>query len=316
LGLDFLAVTDHNTVSHHPFLPALGELDLSASSGQGPLANSGYSLLLIPGQESTSYYGHMNIWGTGRWCDFRCRSDAEMRAVIDLAHAGGGLCSINHPKQGGPAWEYDVNLPVDAVEVWQGPWPWRNEESLALWEGVLVAGRRLTGVGGSDYHCPAGEETGFLRLGQPTTWVKATERSVAAVLDAIRVGRVSISAAPDGPRLDICAAANGVTVGMGEVLALAAGDTAKIDVHIDGGVGRTLRLLADGTSVHEESIASDPAVVRVNVNAERYVRAELVGDAPRHLLPDDIPPDIDLHDWRWALSNPIYINQMQRGVKV
>ena len=60
----------------------------------------------------------MNVWGTGRWCDFRCRTDEEMAAVIQLAHANGGLCSINHPKAGGPAWEYDPRLPVDAIEMW------------------------------------------------------------------------------------------------------------------------------------------------------------------------------------------------------
>jgi hypothetical protein len=204
---------------------------------------------------------------------------------------------------------------VDAIEVWQGPWPWRNDESLARWEGALVAGRRLTAVGGSDYHCPAGEETGYLRLGQPTTWVKVTEYTVPAVLDAIRAGRVSISAAPDGPRLDLYAVANGTEAGMGEVLNLAPGAVAAVEVQVDRGSGWTLRLIADGRTAYEELITTDPAVVRVQVEADVYVRAELVGDAPRRILPDDIPPDINLHSWRWALSNPIYIERAQGGAR-
>jgi hypothetical protein len=295
LGLDFLAITDHNNVSNHPYLAALAD----------------ENLLLIPGQETTTFYGHMNIWGSGSWCDFRSRSDTEMSTIIQLAHASGGLCSINHPKTDGPPWEYALDLPVDAMEVWQGPWPWRNEESLSLWEGLLNAGRQLTAVGGSDYHCPAGADTNFLRLGQPTTWVKATERSVPAVLDAIRAGRASISAMADGPRLDLKAIAGGVSVGMGEELPLAKGVAAVVEVDIERGAGWTLRLIADGEIAHEVLIKADRAVVRLGARADRYVRAELVGDAPRELLPADIPPDIDLHGWRWALTNPIYVKPVE-----
>lgn len=290
-GLDFLAVTDHNTNSHHPHLPAL----------------AGDDLLLIPGQESTSYYGHMNIWGTTRWCDFRCRSESEIKTVIELAHANGALCSINHPKTGGPPWEYDFDMPVDAMEVWQGPWPWHNVESLAAWAGLLKRGRRVTAVGGSDYHCPAGEDTNFLRLGQPTTWVKATARSAAAVLDAIRAGRVSISAMPAGPRLDLRAEAGHAVAGIGERLPLPSSGAAKVEVDVEGGAGFALRLVADGAIVHEEMVTEDRVTVRVAVTAGVYLRAELVGDAPPELVPDDIPPDIDLRGLRWALTNPVYI---------
>ena len=170
LGLDFLAITDHNTVSHH------AELAEQAAK---------HGVLLLRGQEATTYYGHMNIWGTGRWCDFRCRTTEDMAQVIALAHANGGVCSINHPKIGGPPWEYATEVPVQAMEVWQGPWVNRNTESFALWDRLLSEGRRLPGVGGSDYHCPSGEETSFSRLGQPTTWVKVTERSEDAILAAI-----------------------------------------------------------------------------------------------------------------------------------
>ena len=299
LGLDFLAVTDHNTVSHHPHLAEFESEDL----------------LLIPGQEATSYSGHLNIWGTGRWCDFRCRSDAEMTAVIDLAHAGGGLCSINHPKAGGPAWEFSLDVPVDAIEVWQGPWPWRNQDTLALWEGLLMSGKRLIAVGGSDYHCPAGEETSLLRLGQPTTWVKTTGRSVPQVLDAIRAGRVSISALSIGPHLDISANWDDTSVGMGEELTISSGEAFELVVNIAHGVGWALRCIADGNVVHETQITSHPAVVRVPVAAGMYVRAELVGDAPPEIIPKDVPIAIDLREWRWALTNPIYIKPIAKEIK-
>jgi hypothetical protein len=294
--LDFLAVTDHNTVSHHPYLTDVAD----------------ESLLLIPGQEATSYYGHLNIWGTSRWCDFRCRDDDDMAAVIDLAHSHGGLCSINHPKTGGPAWEYSPDLPVDAIEAWQGPWPWRNEQSLALWEELLTSGRRLTAVGGSDYHCPAGAETSLLRLGQPTTWVKSAGRSIDDILDAIRSGRVSISALPIGPFLEISAVQDGEAAGMGEELAITAGEPVQLIAKIEHGAGWVLRCIADGAIVREITVKDDPAELRVAVTAKTYVRAELVGDAPPEIIPENVPIPIDPRGWRWALTNPIYIRPLEK----
>ncbi|MBI1299990.1 hypothetical protein GC175_34130 [bacterium] len=291
LDLDFLAVTDHNTVSHHPFLPALADEDL----------------LLIRGQEVTTYYGHMNVWHTSRWCDFRSRSDADIAAIIELAHSEGALCSINHPKQGGPAWEYTTDLPVDSMEVWQGPWPHRNTESLALWDRLLAQGRRLPAVGGSDYHCPSGEETNPLRLGQPTTWVKIHERSVEAVLAAIAAGRATISATPHGPRIELSATVNGKTVGMGEVIDGRDDGMMRMTVEIVGGRGKTLHLIVDGHSRFQAQIEDDETVIEAEVSVHRYVRAELVGDMAREALPSTAPGDLDLRNWRWALSNPIYV---------
>lgn len=291
LGLDFLAITDHNTVSHHPFLP-----DYSADD-----------LLLIPGQESTTYYGHMNIWGTSRWCDFRCRSSADMAKVIALAHESGAICSINHPKASGPAWEYGNDLPVDAMEVWQGPWANRNGESLARWDRLLLARSHLPGVGGSDYHCPAGADSGFLRLGQPTTWVKVDQRSVAGVLDAIRHGRASISYMPDGPRLDLRVHAGSAMAEMGETVAVARDEAIEVAVEVERGTGWKLRIVADGGIACEAPITESYATHACTIQATRYVRAELVGDAPHEILPADTPADIALREWRWALSNPVYI---------
>ena len=292
-GLDFLAVTDHNTVSHHPHLAALAD----------------ERLVLIPGQEATTYRGHMNIWGDVGWCDFRCTTDDELAQVIALAHARGGLCSINHPKDDGPAWEYGHGLALDAIEAWQGPWPWRNTQSLALWDRLLCAGRRVTGVGGSDYHCPSGDERGFLRLGQPTTWVLAHERRAAGVLAAIRAGRVTISAMPDGPRLELRACTAAAEAGMGETLAVAPGEEIDVQVHIACSSSHELRIVADGAPVWSTGVSPERSTVQARVRAARYLRAELMGDCPPELLPPDAPPGLDLRGWRWALSGPVYLQR-------
>ncbi|MEZ4735202.1 MAG: CehA/McbA family metallohydrolase [Caldilineaceae bacterium] len=294
LGLDFLAVTDHNTISHQRHLPALADADL----------------LLIPSQEVTTYYGHMNVWGAERWCDFRCQSAADLAAIIDLSHASGGVCSINHPKQGGPAWEYGFELPVDTMEVWQGPWPYRNEESLALWDRLLREGRQIPAVGGSDYHCPSDADTNFLRLGQPTTWVKVREHSITGILEALCAGRACISAGPSGPRLDLMATVSEHSAGMGETLPSPTdSSTVMLTVQIWHGAGYELQMIVDGNVALTAAITADETLIEMHLPVSTYVRAEVVGNMPADQLPPQALQGLALHGWRWALSNPIYLQR-------
>ncbi len=290
LGLHFLAVTDHNTVSHHREL--------------AQLAHQG--LVLIPGQEVTTYYGHMNVWGAARWCDFRCRTPQEMAQVIAQAHQAGGLCSLNHPKPGGPPWEYGFHLPVDAMEVWHTPWPFGNPQILATWDQLLGQGRRLPGVGGSDYHCRLPSYAGIRHLAMPTTWVWTADPTPQGILAAIRQGRVCISAGPTGPRLELEATTPTGPVPMGGTVPQAPGRL-PLTVRVLAGVGFELRLVADGEVVFRHPITREGETVRPIVPVRRYVRAELVGEMPARLLPKGAPPDLDRRAWRWALSNPIYL---------
>ncbi|HVX43886.1 MAG TPA: CehA/McbA family metallohydrolase, partial [Mycobacteriales bacterium] len=71
-GLDFLAVTDHNTTSHHRELAAVGEH---------------YGITLLPGQEVTTDTGHANAFGEIGWIDFREPAASWVSAVA----ARGGL---------------------------------------------------------------------------------------------------------------------------------------------------------------------------------------------------------------------------------
>src|SRR5205085_12704923 len=84
-GLDFVAVTDHNTVSH---FDALRELQ--------PYFDR---LLLIPGREITTFEGHANLYGTTRFVDFRVGSAPvpDMKTLLQRIGASGALFSINHP---------------------------------------------------------------------------------------------------------------------------------------------------------------------------------------------------------------------------
>jgi hypothetical protein len=174
-GLDFVAVTDHNTVSHHALLPAASE-------------RSG--VLLIPGQEVTAELGHANVWGAGAWIDFR----KPVAKWMQNAAKQGGLFCVNHPLAGDSAWRYPLTTQPSIAEVWH--WTWRDR----TWGEPLAWVRRhpaaVVPVGGSDFHAPGGTPAA---LGSPVTWVLAEECGVRAVLAGIERGATAVSAGLDGP---------------------------------------------------------------------------------------------------------------------
>ena len=259
-GLDFLAITDHNTTSHWREVEALGE---------------GAGLILIPGEEVTTYRGHANVWGRGRWLDFRCRTREEMKRVYDVASAEGRVFSVNHPKPGGPPWEFGFDLPFDCIEVWHGLWSMGNEHSLETWRRLLQAGRRVVAVGGSDTHPLIAPGRGLVEwLGLPTTWVMAPDRSPRAILEGIREGRVSISACPHGPFVAIEFVSRGRRFPQGGVSPYGSGIVRVevlrgegLELRLCGARGTLCRATISGRSWREE--------FPVKLDAEGFVYAEV-----------------------------------------
>jgi hypothetical protein len=192
-GLDFLAVTDHNTVSHHAELP---------------LAAARYGVTLLAGQEVTTAFGHANVFGDVGWIDFRGAADDW----LDAAERAGALMSVNHPIAGPVAWLHGMRRRPPLVEVWH--WSWLDLSwtiPLSWWQAWDPA---AIPVGGSDWH----REGSDAPPGQPTTWVEVPQEAAqasraigtaggvaiadsAAILSAVRAGRVAISATRDGPVL-------------------------------------------------------------------------------------------------------------------
>jgi hypothetical protein len=172
-GLDVLAVTDHNTVSHHAHLGTAGD-------------HAG--ILMVPGQEVTTDNGHANCFGAVGWIDFREPPDRWQAE----ATARGGVLSVNHPWAWDCAWRMPLAGPADLVEMWH--WTWDRRDTVPLTDWATFGGRA---IGGSDFHRPHDG----IAPGSPTTWLECADRSVEAVLDALLHGRVTLSVAPDGPVL-------------------------------------------------------------------------------------------------------------------
>jgi hypothetical protein len=175
-GLDFLAITDHNTVSHHACLPLV-----SARCG----------VTLIPGQEVTTDGGHAGVLGDTGWIDFRAPAGDWLTA----AEAGGGLMSVNHPFAGHVSWLHPMARKPPLLEVWHWSWldpVWTTPFSWwQAWDPSAIP------VGGSDWHRPGSDAP----PGTPTTWVESDDPSPAAILAGLRAGRVAISASRNGPVL-------------------------------------------------------------------------------------------------------------------
>lgn len=277
-GLDFLALTDHNTIA--------SQRALAACSDPG--------LILLRGFEVTTFKGHFNTWGVPDWIDFRIGSPDEMEQAIQHASALGGLTSCNHPKPYGPPWDYPQVNNYDCMEVWNGPWETLNDLSLEAWTDQLALGRRLPALGGSDFHRP-GERWGDeeRQLGSPVNWVYVPGvANSSTILSAIRAGHVTLSDRPEGPFLLITAGEKD-TILPGDVARLEAGGRLRLRWFCQRGAGETLRLLDQKGVVYEQEVSSQDIHEQVDCSLldSLYVRAEL-RMADGHLS---------------ALTNPIYL---------
>ena len=296
-GLDFLAITDHNTCSHH------AEIDLFNDAG--PLAGRP-GILLVPGEEVTTYGGHGNVWGLREWVDFRCQDDDALRRVIEHAVGKGVLFSINHPKSIGPPWESPA-VRAPCMEVWQAVWRWYNWESLDAWEKILGEGERVIAVGGSDCHSvPPARPSHPHGPGEPTTWVYVPgPLSEKALLEAIGQGHVFISEDPGGPFLTLSADIDGdgrFEHMMGDTLEVPEGSRVTVRVQYRGLVGKKLRLLR-GRDVMEEMVVETEEVTRdvpLVISEPGYLRAEVRGFRGRPERGEVVH----------AMTNPLYLRPL------
>ena len=293
-GLDFVAVTDHNTTSH---FDALREL--------APYFDD---LLVLAGREITTFYGHANLFGPTAFVDFQLGSPhaPKLTDILKQAEAAGGLVSINHP--GLPSGELcmgcgwtapDTDFArIAAIEVVNGGNVEGALSGMAFWEKRLNEGLQITAIGGSDNHDATLDPAKAPAIGVPTTVVRAPELSQPAILAAIRQGHVFLDIAGTRDRLlEVRAQANGVTAQMGDALSAPAGTKVAVEVRIVGAPGSSISLAGDAARLAALSGGTVGA-------ADQTVSFELTADgAPRWLRVDVRGADGKLI----LLGNPIYL---------
>lgn len=200
--LQVVALTDHNT-----------------NAGTAELRQVAPGLLVLPGTELTTFYGHAVVLGLEEMTDWTAFTlqDGVTRRVAQVQEQG-GLVVIAHPLAVGDpictgcTWTYFDYRPEQAthLEVWNSLWSGERQNALALayWYHLLAQGRRVVATAGTDAHGLAySPEHAF-------TFVHSVPEQ-PAVLEALRQGRTYLSR---GVRLDLTLLQAGRVVELGEVL--------------------------------------------------------------------------------------------------
>jgi hypothetical protein len=193
-GLDFLVISDHN--------------DVGAQSDPG-FGSAG--VIGVPAYEASLAGGHAQMLGATHLYAEGSGDVASTNALADALRLDGGVFQANHPADGATEgftaceqadvaawetnplhWKYGYAVPPDTIEVWNTTT--LIQPSQLYYECWLQRGARIGITGGSDSH---GANQANVAL--PTTWVLAHEETPAAIVDAIRDARTTISrVAPAG----------------------------------------------------------------------------------------------------------------------
>lgn len=291
-GLDFVAVTEHNTLSHLQDLRALQ-----------PYFDR---LLLVPGVEITTFQGHANVFGLQGALDFRVGGTTDWSRLLRETQRRALPVSVNHPalpsdeRCMGCGWQPREGTDwsrVAAVEAINGADAGTPVSGIPFWQARLDEGYRLTAIGGSDNHDAALRTTQFgkSRIGSPTTVVFARSLSQDALLDGIRSGRVYIDVEGSGAVMEMTAAQGGRSVPMGAGLAVPAGGEVGLELRVEGVVDARVEWIVDG---RVEQTADLPVSGKAPAWAWR-------SDGHRHWLRADVrSPDGRL----LLVGNPVYVN--------
>ncbi|MDP1823287.1 MAG: CehA/McbA family metallohydrolase [Archangium sp.] len=278
-GLDFVALSEHNTLSHLDFF---GE------------AQATTPVLLVPSVEFTTYAGHLNAFGVSRLPPFWLGLDgATFDGAIADFEAQGAVATINHPTLDlgtfciGCAWQQPLVEGLRAVEVGVGGWDETgslfDESALLFWEALAGRGVHLAAVGGSDDHrAGRGLNQTQSAIGSPTTLIFAPELSVAALVQGLKEGRTVVKLrGPDDPMIEL-RELDGIPRAGDTLL----GSSARLEATVLGGEGHVLVWIENGVAVREERVGTDPFISSFTLTApsgkSARVRAELrIAQQPR-----------------------------------
>jgi hypothetical protein len=291
-GLDFIAVSDHNTISQYNDLRELQ-----------PYFDQ---LLLIPARENTTFEGHANAYGTTQFIDFRLTSPhvPTLNRLLTQVEQLGGLFSINHP--GDPSGEMcmgcgwtvpDTDFSrIHSIEVVNGD---DASSAIPIWQEQLNKGFRITGVGGSDNHDADLPPDARSAIGHPTTVIYAPELSEHAILNAIRAGHVFVDTQGTRDRvLEFTANTAGTTAIMGDNIHAPAGQP----IHF---IVKMTALQNDHAEIIEDGAATTLLDATPSTTPDETRTFDVPCDGKRHWFRVNIRSATDK---LLIVGNPIYVN--------
>lgn len=290
-GLDFIALSDHNTLSQ---IDDIRELQ--------PWFDR---LLLIPATEITTFHGHIQAIGPRRFIDFRLGTPAvpDMHALAKDAAGAGAILSINHADLpsgeacmgcgwSAPGTDYSQIQAIEAVNGTQADGPLSG---MPFWYARLNEGYRLTGIGGSDNHDPDAPG-GKAPVGRPATVIHARELSQAAIMDGIRSGDVFIDVqGKPGRLLEVDARSGDASSSMGGAIAVGGGPL-SLAIHVVGITDGAIEVVHRGAPLAEAKMPVTHSDFRATVPLSQDQSCGWVA--------------VNIRDMRGALllvGNPIYV---------
>ncbi len=288
-GLDFLPITEYVVGQHWKEL--------------GPIQRANPDMVIWPGREVITYYGHAIVLGETSTLEYRHGyMDKTMAQIQKQAKEEGALFSIAHPTFfPGEQWEkfcrgcfFELGdeidwTQVDMMEVHTGPIiipdpsryglpkiPIANpftQTAIDAWVTRLQQGYRITAVSGSDDKGTNPAE-GF--YGMTSTEVYAPELSRPALIEAVQAGHAYVRTfgavglpplgIPPSPTLEITAVTSDGQEGMfGDSLGA---DEAEVTVTVNNGVGQTLEIFRNNESAPAQTVLidSNPFVFHFHAN--------------------------------------------------
>lgn len=295
-GLDFIAITEHNTDSQY--------------NDERELQPYFDKLLLIPGREMTTFWGHFNMYGITGFVDYRAvaKDGLDINGILRDIRAKGGIASINHADSPtgeicmGCGWDPPFNVDMSlftGVEVINGGRIFLS--SADFWDRQIARGATLTAIGGSDNHNAPSEPGHPGAIGWPTTVVEAENLSVPAILDGIRHGRVFIDLTASHEKvIDLVArdTANAQQAIMGGSLNAGAGDSLAFEVHTIACPRAHIHFFLDGSET--------PAIPTLDTKiGDETLSFQWKTDSHPHWLRAEVR---DSNGSLMLVSNPIYIH--------
>jgi hypothetical protein len=278
-GLDFVEISDHNTLTQLEFFA-----DAQARHPE---------LLFVPGMEFTTYAGHANAIGATAWVDHKIgQPGVTIAGAFAAFMAQGAAVSINHPVLDlgdvciGCAWKHETPASLAAVEIattgLDKAGNYFTDDATAYWDALCATGLHLAALGGSDDH-RAGQDQGMFQspIGDPTTMVYADSLGVDAILAGVRAGRTVVKL--QGPADPMVVLSADAPIDVDTITA----DDVQLTATVTGApVGAAVRFVRNGAPGQRVDVTEDPFVLTIDAAApadgeDRWRAEVLIGAGPR-----------------------------------